>query len=78
MEYCRNCPYQSFGFLSENDTICPFMYDEIECYNKTKGKIKEIEKYDTIRRNTRNNNKNAKNNKKARQMLKKNRRHERK
>ena len=64
MEYCRNCLYQSFIFLSENDTICPFMYDEIECYNKTKGNIEEIEKYDFIRRNTRNNNRNGKNNKK--------------
>lgn len=62
MEYCRNCLYQSFIFLHENDTICPFMYNENECYEKTKGDIKEIEKYDVFGRNARNNNNNAKNN----------------
>ena len=64
MECKLDCPYQQFTFLSKYDTICPFIYNQKECFEKTKYNIKEIMKYDDIFENARNNNRNGKNNKK--------------
>ena len=41
----RDCKFQNYHYLSENDTICLFFYRKIDCYKETRFKEDKIDEY---------------------------------
>lgn len=41
----RNCKYQNYSFLHDNDVICPFFYCAFNCYSETGFNEELIDKY---------------------------------
>ena len=45
---CSNCSYQDLQFLRYYDTICPFYYNFMNCWNETHGEYRKMRERDTL------------------------------
>lgn len=45
---CNNCSYQDLQFLRYYDTICPYYYNFLDCWNETHGEYRKMREKDTL------------------------------